>query len=464
MSEFSLTTAQTNAYYEKYLTLLHDVSKSNTFKPHYEIAFYTPILFIKGEKGFEATFDQILFHLQNAYQKSNNEKTQEGVMQSIQSLLDFHIDMVETAIEVAQSGNKSSLIERIKISIQNIIKEFSSNLVLSDDFIISEAAEILSAYHSYFINRKNLKKFEKKFYPQLLHVYSKVLDSPLYSSELKLVSNSFVRVGKQKMLLPALQEKGLGITLRMLRQFGLSKNDFGESLRILVQNLGNVSPPPAAEDLMRLIDLFGEEDLPNRSDLERETIKYYQTKTVPAVLHKDGLTVVLETLDESSLGKKDLGYSLRILLSNLDAKRVTEADLKQIMKFAVEQALSNRNEIRQDIVDIYKKAFKPKAPSTFLPVSISFIVALFIYIGLVVNGINVNRGSADNFWSMAGKYIIAIGSSLFSSLYLTCAFLAVAIGLAIVVKSAISGTQERKFSQRVKEFENRLDSVQAENT
>ncbi len=464
MSEFSLTTTQTNAYYEKYLTLWHDVSKTETFKSHYEIAFYTPILFIKDNKGFEATFDQILFHLENAYRKASTEKNQAAVMQSIQFLLDFHIDMVEAAIEAAQSRNIGSLVERIANSIRNFVKEFSSNLMLSDEFIISEAVEIFNAYHSYFLSKKNIKKFEKKFYPQLLYVYSKVLDSPLYSSELGLVRNSFIRVGKQKMLPLALQNKGLAITLQMLRQFGLSKSDFGESLRILVENLGNVSPPPSAEDLMRLIDLFREEDLPNRHDLERETIKYYQNKAIPAILRKDGLTVALETLDESSLGNKDLGYSLRVLDSNLDIQSITERDLKQIMAFAVEHAVSNRNEIRQDMIDIYKKAFKPKAPSTILPISISLIVALFIYIGLVVNGVNVTRENADNFWSMAGKYILAIGSALFSSLYLTCAFLAVAIGLAIVVKSAITGYHERKFSERVKEFENGLVSVQAGNT
>jgi hypothetical protein len=42
----------------------------------------------------------------------------------------------------------------------------------------------------------------------------------------------------------------------MLRQFDMPKRDFGESLRMLVQNLAIVSPPPAAEDLMNLIDLF----------------------------------------------------------------------------------------------------------------------------------------------------------------------------------------------------------------
>jgi hypothetical protein len=320
--------------------------------------------------------------LENAYSRASNEKEKSGVKRTIQWLLDFHISVIEAGIEMAESRAVSDFAGGVSEFFGKMAHQLAGFFVFgiyNEEVVVDEIGKIFNAYYAFLTNKKYIKKAKRRFYPQLLHIYSKVLDSELYSSEIKLLSNSFMRVDQRSLLLCALQEKGVTISLDMLSRFGLSKNDLGQALRILIQNL--------------------------------------------------------------------------------DKLRFTEKDLKKLLQFAVERNLLNQDEIREDVLAKYIQAFKPSGPNTIPPVFITLVIALFIYIGLVIRGIDVKREAADGFWMILGRYILEIGSSMLSSLYVPCAFLAVAIGIVAVVSSVISKSQKRKFEQKTREFENELDKT-----
>lgn len=420
------------AYHQKYLEYIHQTSLSDSFESHYHAAFYAPVLFLKGAKDFEGTFNQILFHLENAYDKAETESARRGVSGTMQWLVDFHVEAIETGMEIIASDLEKNWFTRKWESIQGIISEVFLESPNGGTIVI-EIGRLLNEYHVYLTNKKTIEKYKIKFYPQLLHVFSKVVNSKIYSSDHKLVVHSFIGVkNKQSLFSHAIQEKGLAITLNMLRQFDMPKGDFGESLRILVKNLAIVSPIPTAEDLMRLIDFFREEDIPNRDDLERDTVRFYQYSVIPIALREHGLADTLETLGKSSLSKKDVGYSLRMIISSLDTQRVTEVNLMAIMKFANEKRLLNQEEIRRDLIDRYKKVFAPKVPDLSIPISIGLIASFFIWILLLA--LTANKVTAVT-------------------------FLLLSICAAIFVTPITTIYHEKKFNRGVRKFSEKLNQI-----
>ena len=531
MNNSSLTKSEVDSFHSKY----ESFNLENTFQSHFQAAFYTPTQYLEGMMNFEATIDLILFHLENAYRAASSDEEIQSVQISAQWLVNFHLDVIETGIELEKSRNRIDYKNHVMGSIPNLALALGKYLYTDEldlSILVPETGKLFGAYYEFLTNKKQLKIFREQFYHQLLHIYTKLLDSETYSSDLKLMKNSLMRVDKQKLLDCALQEKGLAITTGMLLKFQLSESDLGQYLRVLVQNLDKalpqpsfkdmmqlvkffrdnnfpnkqelerdvvqffelktlpaflrsqgitaslealkesvlekedlgqslrillnnidkVSPQPSTKDLMILIEFFRGQELPNRRDLERDVVQFFQLRTLPTILRTQGLAAALRTLQESVLEKEDLEQSLRHVISNLEIGRNSEQDLVSIMEFAIKERLLNANEIKMGILDFYKRTFEPKRPGYILPVILSFFASLILYIVLVVSGFQSNQDPSAGFFQHLGRALV-------SSVPLSFGFLVLTIGLILIIRGLIISSRGNAFSNKLKKFEKELENV-----
>jgi len=233
-----------------------------------QAAFLAPATFLTRPSNFEATFDQILFHLDEAYKKSDESSAQKTVSRMAESVFADLIYVIQNRLSQISEENKKGLFKKLTQSAQNITKNVlgigqkpnadenqkSEKPKLDAQSIIAvvgsfknthpallaavtigpEVGNLFEAFTGYLVTKWEVEKEESYFYNQLVHVYEKILDSACYDSR-GLLQNTFIRT-KDQIIYFVVEKKGITAALN-LSKYDTTSAQSQETSRLIVMSL-----------------------------------------------------------------------------------------------------------------------------------------------------------------------------------------------------------------------------------
>jgi len=107
-NEFQLDTAN-----ENYKSLAMRALRDDSHECDLRAALYAPSVFLQDPSGFESAFDLIIYHLDEAFRKTDSDKDRRIVSRVAEELFNNHVYVMQYRIEFALAENRKGLIRRI---------------------------------------------------------------------------------------------------------------------------------------------------------------------------------------------------------------------------------------------------------------------------------------------------------------------------------------------------------------
>ena len=421
MSGSQIIKSEWAEYHNRYLELTREAAISTSHEPHFEAALLAPTLRLMNLRDFESTFDQILFHLENAYERAPDEETRTGIRASTQLMVESHLNIIENWITRTQSRITTGLALNTRDLAGLAMRVVRSG---GQELPIAAFQKVLGAYLFQLSKRRVTKKEVTGFYVQLVHLYNKVLNSPLYTPDQRLLMNSFLRVRDAGVLKASLQENGLALTTDMLHRFGLPPDALGRSLHMTARSLDAARPPLTEEALYELIDIADRENLPNRHEIRRE--------------------VSCGILEQKFSRLK--GRGLR-----------GEAGLAALARELRANPRLDRECISTKVLAQYMTRFGPRAVPFRLILALNLLAALGVYIYFIIQRIADNAPqTADWLSGLSLRFMAPV-----RGVPVACGYFLLSSAALFLIYQLINLIRQRRFRQQLEQFEDRLDSAAA---
>jgi len=247
----------------KYNEMAQRAHTDNTYESDYIAAYLAPAKFMNRPSGFEASFDIILFHLNEAYRKSISKDEKLIISRTVEDIFSRLLIVIQDKIQVAKQSAVKKFFKNLFKSIRNVQENFFNTLeevnettknIFNNELknvgaidilkmnpkgqllfsIGPEISNITEAFVTCLYERWEIKQNEEYFYMQVLSVFEKILNADCFENH-GLVKNCFLRV-KNEILPFAYYHKGVDICL-FLGNFDDDENNKIETNRILVNVL-----------------------------------------------------------------------------------------------------------------------------------------------------------------------------------------------------------------------------------
>lgn len=241
--------------FQNYLTKYNDVARvaRTDLTPESDLiaARLAPIVFLVNLKGFEATFDLVVHHYEQALKKAGSKNTQLSISRECEEMFHLHIYTLQLKIEDMKSKMRESMWGKAKSSFKQIlvgIRDFFLTSLTGMEDIVDGTIDMLSLYFEKIRFEWRVKEEEAFFYLQIGHVYQKILDSQCYSGEFSLLQNTF-STNKERILPAVVQKQGMSASVDLL-DFAKSSREKRDGVRIIMDALINSN---RFEDILLLI-------------------------------------------------------------------------------------------------------------------------------------------------------------------------------------------------------------------
>jgi hypothetical protein len=417
MSSSQIIKSELADYHNRYLELTREAAVSTSHEPHFEAALLAPTLRLMNLRDFESTFDQILFHLENAYQRAPDEAIRSGIRASTQLMVESHLNIIENWI----SSTRSRITEGLALNTRDL-----AGLVMrvvrsgGQELPVMAFQKVLGAYLFQLSKRRVTKKEVHGFYVQLVHLYNKVLNSPLYTPDQRLLMNSFLRVRDEGVLKASLEENGLALTTDMLRRFGMPPDALGRSLHMAARSLEAARPPLTEEALYELIDIADRENLPNRHEIRRE--------------------VSCGILEQKFSRLKGRGLRGEVGLAALARELRANPRLDR-------ECISTR------VLAQYMTRFGPRAIPFRLIMGLNLIATLGVYIYFIVQRVADNAPqTADWLSGLSLRFMAPI-----RGVPVACGYFLLSTVILFLIYQLINLIRQARFRRQLEQFEDQLD-------
>jgi len=270
-SNLSLAETRLARLEDEYYNLEKKALYGNSYDIDLQAAFLVPAVFLRNPSNFEATFDLIIYHLDEAYKKCSDEMTKRMISRAAEELFNNHVNVIQFRIEIAAKENQKEFLQKLKEFIKNIPKKLKTNIMETAIQATPDIIELGAEYFNYLANNWKIKEQEQYFYNQLVNVYQKILDSECFNPDIGLIRNNYLR-NKENVLRCVIYEKGLFAALNLVK---LDKNDsqLQDSMRIISFALVEKRD---WENLIKLLSIAKEKNLPNYSELQKEAVEGYR--------------------------------------------------------------------------------------------------------------------------------------------------------------------------------------------
>jgi hypothetical protein len=221
--------------YEKLVEQSHFDNEWNT---DYQAALRAPAAFMLNKvTNFEATFDRIIFHLDESIRKSDDKDIQRALCRTADDMFSRMIHLIQNHIDLIKKENEKGFFEKFTNSVSSIVQSVSNpssyfkgaaSLAIN---IAPEVGNMFKDFLVYFNQKLQLEKNETIFYNQLSHVYQKILDSECYNPEFGLIRNTFTR-NKEEIIRHVVYQKGLNIGKNLMK-FDKTETEKQDTVRII---------------------------------------------------------------------------------------------------------------------------------------------------------------------------------------------------------------------------------------
>ncbi len=228
----------------EYSKIAQQAHKDTSYERDYIAAYLAPAEFMSKPSSFsfEATFDTILFHLNEAYKKAISDDERDIVSRTTEDIFSRLLIIIQEKINNARMQSRKGLFDklvgsvvRMKSNFAEALTEFGSAspkeaitsvikknpVALTLRTIGPEVGNLTEAFSTYLFDKWEIKQSDKFFNKQLLNVFEKILNAECYKDH-SLVRNCFQRV-KEDTLKYTFNNKGLDACLN------LSRFDFNEN-------------------------------------------------------------------------------------------------------------------------------------------------------------------------------------------------------------------------------------------
>jgi len=259
-------------------------------------ALLAPSVFLANPLGesFEHTFDKILFHLENAYQKAGEIAEDKAKISRITEEI-FHCQVLAIQSRINQDEKKnSSLLADISSSLTKLPNAlFSINPLAKVEVGLGISLDVFQSFVKYINEEWEIKKDKKYFYSQTANIYQKVIKSNAFDARNGLIRNTF-KAKKEELLTYLVTERNLTSALA-LTQYDINEEEKSESARIIHKALMIRKDWDGVISFMKKVK---QHNLFCLEDLKRDSIEKW-------IFVQDGGTLSPHNYDKiSALGKK----------------------------------------------------------------------------------------------------------------------------------------------------------------
>jgi len=275
--EITLNRQQLQTIDAEYEELVKKSNFDTSWETDYQAALMAPAAFLLDKvTNFETIYDRILFHLQEALRKTDDENIKKAIYRTTDDIFSKLICIIQNNIEFAKEKNKSILIDKLIKNLINLLETFNnprtyiSKLNAVKD-ISTDVARLLGDYLIYYNNKMKIIKDETIFYNQLAQVYQKILDSECFNPGLGLIQNTFAR-NKENIIEFVVKEKGLTAG-KNLTMYDTKDSERQESARIITKALAKKAN---WEELIRYLHELRDSSILNYHDLESYSVTAYK--------------------------------------------------------------------------------------------------------------------------------------------------------------------------------------------
>ncbi|MBP8985292.1 MAG: hypothetical protein KBG12_06030 [Syntrophobacterales bacterium] len=270
--DLALTESHLNALSNSY----HDLAKQALYEESYEIdvqaALRAPAVFLRDPSNFEATFDIIIHHLNEAYRKCESDAQQRIVSRIAEELYNSHIYVIQQRIDYALSKNKRNLLRKIREFLPSILRDITTlNPKLALIKTGPDVANLLVDYLDYLSTKWMIEKKEDFFYNQLANVYQKIIDSECFDPNIGLVRNTFLR-NKDAILTHIVMQKGL-VAAMNLTKYDKTDEQIQDSSRVISRALIEKKD---WENLRMCLSLLNKHGIANYFELKKEALQAFK--------------------------------------------------------------------------------------------------------------------------------------------------------------------------------------------
>lgn len=323
---------------QEYDSLENNATWDTTYESDFHAAFRVPAkyLYSQGDNSlsstvnsFEAAFDKIVFHLDEAYKKTaiNDDKTRKVISRAAEQLFHEHVYLIQARINNESNDAVTRFIDIATTSLKQIGKkvaevaadfasepgELSAKIIKTAALatIMEPSTEILSEYFRFIAVKWAIKENKQFFYIQLSNVYQKILSAECFSNESGLLRNTFAR-NKDDILDFVTKEKG-AISALFLTKFDRSEPELHDSVRVIHRALLEMNDWEGAIDLLAFIR---DKRLANYSELKRGTIRAYEIVVVNGgTITRDQMELLSHKVDKIIESAVDSGSAAVSFLS-----------------------------------------------------------------------------------------------------------------------------------------------------
>lgn len=264
-NEFQLDTAN-----ENYKSLAMRALRDDSYESDLKAALYAPSVFLQDPSAFESTFDLIIYHLDEAFRKTDLGKDRRIVSRVAEELFSNHVYVMQYKIEFALAENKKGLIRRIGEFIEAIPSKIDGDVTITLIEVAPDVAQLSCAYFEYLGTKWMIQEKEGYFYNQLANVYQKILDCECFDPSIGLVRNNYLR-NKEDILRHVVFQKGL-VPAMNLTKFDYADTQMQGSARIITRTLIEKND---WNNLVSFLAIAKEKELVNLFELKKEVLEAY---------------------------------------------------------------------------------------------------------------------------------------------------------------------------------------------
>jgi len=265
---------------QKYDELARNARTDKTYVSDYNAAFHVPATFLRNPSDLEATFDKIIFHLDSAFRKAENDDTKDIISRTAEELFSDHIYIIQARIKYIKDQNAKGFFQKLIDTAKGITNKIPN--LLGRNFkeiavtISEDAINLVEAYFTFLTTKWKINEEESFFYNQLASVYEKILESSCFNNEFGLLRNTFSR-NKENIFRFVVLNKGLSSALN-LTKFDKTTTELQDSTRIIARALMESCDWEKLIDFMKLVK---SKNLTNYIELKREAIETYKGANLP---------------------------------------------------------------------------------------------------------------------------------------------------------------------------------------
>jgi len=278
-NDFQLDTAN-----ENYKSLAIRALRDDSYESDLRAALYAPSVFLQDPSAFESAFDLIIYHLDEAFRKTDLDKDKKIVSRVAEELFNNHVNVMQYKIEFALAENKKGLIRRIGEFIEAIPSKLSLDVQITLIEVAPDVAQLSCAYFEYLSTKWMIHEKEGYFYNQLANVYQKILDCECFDPGIGLVRNNYLR-NKEDILRHVVFQKGL-VPAMNLTEFDYADTQMQGSARIITRALIEKND---WNNLVSFLSIAKEKQLVNLFELKKEVLEAYNSYLTEIYLRRDNI-------------------------------------------------------------------------------------------------------------------------------------------------------------------------------